>query len=307
MTRHRRRSSAVSESLDLLLDTLCNTFGGVLFIALLVVLMLRPGGRMLGDDGAHDLTADDLQTMARELDVIRAEVGTLRTTLASQDALIARSIPDPRDTAQDELDQLLETVRQAEAEADQMLAEMARVRAETRTNEARLASLEADLAERRGLRDDAQSQLEEARRANQTTVSPGSGELKSTRKRNVGLILRHDRVYVWHRYDRAGNRLGLNTEEFLIVEETAEGLVTLPKRSAGIPIQAESAAAQIRGRLAPFPPARFFLDIVLHPDSFDTFQDFKRTILERGYEYSLILKGDFHSVYDQGGTDGRVQ
>lgn len=307
MMIRRRRSPAASESLELLLDTLCNTFGGVLFIALLVVLMLRPGERMLGDDRAGDSTPDDFEAMARELDVIRAEVDTLRTTLASQELLIAGTIPEDRDEARDELDQALEAVREAEAEADRMLAETARLRAETLANEATLASLESDLAERRGLRDAAQSRLDEARRANQTAVSPGSNELKSTTKRSLGLILRHDRVYVWHRYDRSGNPVGLNTDEFLIVEDTPEGLVTLPKRTAGIPIRGESAAEQLRRRLAPFSPRVFALDIVLHPDSFDTFQDFKRTILELGYQYRLLLKGEFLTVYDRGGTDDRVQ
>ena len=36
-----RKSSASSDSLDLLLDTICNTFGGVLFIAMLVIILLN--------------------------------------------------------------------------------------------------------------------------------------------------------------------------------------------------------------------------------------------------------------------------
>ena len=43
-----RRAAKPQESLELLLDTLCNTFGGVMFIALLIVLesafaRLQPG------------------------------------------------------------------------------------------------------------------------------------------------------------------------------------------------------------------------------------------------------------------------
>lgn len=38
MSKH---GSPTSDSLELLLDTICNTFGGIVFIALLIVVMLR--------------------------------------------------------------------------------------------------------------------------------------------------------------------------------------------------------------------------------------------------------------------------
>ncbi len=34
-----KRSILISQSLDMLLDTMCNTFGGICFIALLVALI----------------------------------------------------------------------------------------------------------------------------------------------------------------------------------------------------------------------------------------------------------------------------
>ena len=34
-----RKAAPVGDSLDLLLDTICNTFGGILFIAMLVVIL----------------------------------------------------------------------------------------------------------------------------------------------------------------------------------------------------------------------------------------------------------------------------
>ena len=40
MTR-RATATAPESSLDLLLDTICNTFGGVVFIAILVVIMVN--------------------------------------------------------------------------------------------------------------------------------------------------------------------------------------------------------------------------------------------------------------------------
>ena len=60
MSRRQRR---VADSLDLLLDTICNTFGGVLFIAMLVMILanlsgtiirFRPGWKTQEPDGPRE-------------------------------------------------------------------------------------------------------------------------------------------------------------------------------------------------------------------------------------------------------------
>ena len=72
-------------------------------------------------------------------------------------------------------------------------------------------------------------------------------------KTYVGLVLQYGRLCVWHRYDAAGNRLGLNTDEFIMLEETADGVVTTPRPSAGIDVDGTAASsAAIRMRLREF-------------------------------------------------------
>ena len=82
-----RRRSAPASSLDLLLDTICITFGGVLFIALLVVLLLQ----MSGNSGANSAVDAEKQQRFLEsqsrLEELRARLKTLRTAAAQQESL----------------------------------------------------------------------------------------------------------------------------------------------------------------------------------------------------------------------------
>src|SRR5687768_3661347 len=90
-----RKSSASSDSLDLLLDTICNTFGGVLFIAMLVIILLN----MSGEKAASVPATPDAQAQlaAAQAEMVRAqtELDQLRRAAAEQ-AKLASQFSDPK-------------------------------------------------------------------------------------------------------------------------------------------------------------------------------------------------------------------
>jgi hypothetical protein len=304
--RHRR-SSGPSDSLDLLLDTICNTFGGVLFLSLLIVLMIRPISQSNAEADASAPSPETLDEMSLDVESLRAEVGALRTTLKIQQSVLDATDATAVASRAEELKRLQEQQQRAVEESDRMLAETAKAIAEARANEAKLAAIDGQLQEKRQEVERAREELEQARRSDPAAPRQGGGELRSTNKRNITLILSYDRVYVWHRYDAYGNRIGLNTDEFVQVERDEDGIRTQPKRTVGIPIKAADAAGAMRRRLAAFPANAFYLEVILHSDTFDTFQDFKRIAIDLNYEYMILLKDDSLPVMDQGGNDKRVQ
>jgi hypothetical protein len=125
-------------------------------------------------------------------------------------------------------------------------------------------------------------------------------------KDSVGVIVRFNRLYVWHNYDALG-RAGLNTDEFVVVENRGTHLVTIPKPYAGVPLGESDSAAQITARLRQFDPSDVYLTVVIWGDSFQSFQTLKNTIVGLGFEYRLMPMADGQSVFDRGGTDSRVQ
>ena len=78
MSRRRRQRTETNSSLDLLLDTICNTFGGIIFLAILVAVLLQFSG------------AAPFETPATTSD---ESVRALETEIAALERSIARRLP----------------------------------------------------------------------------------------------------------------------------------------------------------------------------------------------------------------------
>ena len=63
-----RRRTRKQDSLELLLDTICNTFGGVLFIAILVVMLLQQTGGAPAIPSPAPVSPVELQSLASQME-----------------------------------------------------------------------------------------------------------------------------------------------------------------------------------------------------------------------------------------------
>ena len=88
MSRHRDPES----SLELLLDTMCNTFGGVMFIAIALLVVLSALSKI--DEAVE--TDGDLQELTVKLDELKKETETLRQRNLIRDENIKIIQHDPR-------------------------------------------------------------------------------------------------------------------------------------------------------------------------------------------------------------------
>lgn len=91
-----RRSNEEESSLELLLDTITNTFGGVLFIALLIVLLVRNQGV------SQRMPEPDIEVVAqmvrleRQIERARTEIDTLDELLARQRERLTKQLDGVR-------------------------------------------------------------------------------------------------------------------------------------------------------------------------------------------------------------------
>jgi len=118
----RRRTSHES-SLDLLLDTICNMFGMVIFIAVLAAVLARAGGTQriaeaaaMGDDAAE---LDSIRLAIEELEANDDEIFREKWEMAAEELRQARDYADRLDISISTLEQQL-----ADAESTISLEQM---------------------------------------------------------------------------------------------------------------------------------------------------------------------------------------
>jgi hypothetical protein len=82
----RRRNSRANngDSLDLLLDTICNTFGGIVFISLLVVILANVTGKGASIEPPDQASHTRLVALRRELEAARDKLQRMQSVVQQQ-------------------------------------------------------------------------------------------------------------------------------------------------------------------------------------------------------------------------------
>lgn len=299
------RASTTSSSLELLLDTICNTFGGVLFLAILVCVLLK-NTVVTPAPTTRQVSAQELAALERKSAELTIELeSTLRAT-AQQRRLMAQF------TAPEQAD-ILASFAAASESRDIAVARRVELSGKVLDTRRRIKQIHDELRQ-------LDEQVELAQKARATTEEALQAEIESRTQRGalprvrpsikleVGLVLRFGRIYLWHEYGLNGQRLGLNRDDFVVVEETPDGLVTAPKPYRGLPVtNDEQFNAALARLLDKFDNAEHYLAVLVWPDSFELFEILKRRLVESHFEYRLMPMPWGDSVIDQGGTGGMVQ
>lgn len=280
------RKSAPSDSLDLLLDTICNTFGGILFLAMLVAILTNQVSRDAEPSSPTTETTGELRKLRSELVQSDARLTKLRQAVRQKEDL-ERRFASPESLG------LLESIRSLDESSDdqlkgktEQLAKVAESQAdleEAAREMARLAQLMADAEE--GLKLAKQKLKNETSLRSRTSQIPRQHE---TRKSQIPFFLKAGRLCAYVRRDENGDFVH-NEEETSIVEGD-EGVRFLePIADAGLEIAEDgSNAAEIKERLDTFDKSKHFLSIYVFQDSFTNFEPLKNEIIRSGFEYHLV-------------------
>ena len=291
-----RRRTVSGESLDLLLDTICNTFGGVVFIALLVVLLLRLSPATGGQAGSQAAVLSGIVSewervlgdryeslLASELASVSADDASAEELVESIEALqelmqvefeVKKQLGDAL-VGMIEGEERLATKKQ---QRKRLQSERMRVEKEHEEAVAVLTVLKGEVVELQQRHED----LKEA--VTQAAVLDRQLELPVERQdanSQVSIFLKYGRIYF------PFDDFGVNQDEFSI-ERGWFFNVAKPKPYQGIPVDVNGAASnEITQRLARFPPAECFVHLIVCEDSFEYFQSVKAQLASLGYRYHL--------------------
>lgn len=164
-----KRDRRAKDGMDMLLDTMCNTFGGVCFISLMVAILSAAAPKSADDAEA---AASEAQLTDRETIALRNRRDSLKSAIAIQEDFVKNATTGVVTRAQ--LAKLLETARNNEEELrnlakkrDEYLDELARLKTQSAYSRREAARLERLLAE---LENNAEKPLFDRRRAVRTPV-----------------------------------------------------------------------------------------------------------------------------------------
>jgi len=312
-----RSRDTVDASLELLLDTITNTFGSVLFITMLVAVLLRVSGQSEAERPPLSKT-DQARTEARMAE-LAAEVESLKSTLDSlpvADPATARIEADIVAAAQETARLMADDTAVAASivsEQEAMAALEAQV-AHTQRELERMLPLADEQATRRREAEEGAAALAKAAveldrpvdptRIVQTAQLP---ELVETEKEQIGLLMRYGRIYVMHERSPAGERLGPNQSHFVITMRPDGRQTAKARPDAGHIADGATVNATLRQILARHPADKWVIAIVVNEDSFSQFQSVKSALVDLGYEYEPITARSGDGIWDSGGDSKRGQ
>lgn len=297
------RNEPDSTSLDLLLDTITNTFGGVLFVTILVVLQLRTGQMINEVRSANEPAAHSINALHEELSRKKDEVDLLKQVAGAQRRAISQlSMGD----AQESLRQVIEfRARLQELDAERVRS-LAAIEQEARKAE----QLDSQLADRRSrieLEKQRQEQLEQdiTREKLVRTRTAELPTLRETAKREFPVIVKFGRLYAPYSLDPVSLERTRHLEEFVLIGKENEITRLTPNPLQGIPLDSSESAEDMLGRLwDQFPKEAFYVCGAVWDDSFSEFPALKKALVERGIEYRLIptKEGDMVQEGNVGGA-----
>jgi predicted nucleic acid-binding Zn-ribbon protein len=306
----KKRRSANS-SLELFLDTICNVFGGILFIAILIAIQIQQTEGIIKP--IESSSPEKIAEMRRELDQVSTDIAASKVLF---DALRS-TMPKPKDPAEQELtDQFYElssakgsaAVKKAEL-LDQLLAkekemldwkdkindietmlrqkEMERQKIEKEAEQQQnnhqktktlLATLQSEIDELNRQIAQKEKNLNDhtSRQRNEIVYLPKLRDAGN--KKPEYFVLRFNRFYkVRNRsdFDYTGNYLGI------------------PKRNRGIPVEnTEESKRQIQSLFQSNVSNREFLSVFVYGDSADQWYIVRDLIVTARFEYELTPTAD---------------
>ena len=290
----KRKSGSSGDSLDLLLDTICNTFGGILFISMLVVILVNAASQDVSSSLPTQVDHQRLVESRRQLSDMTIKLDSLRLAVRQTEQLRDRFTDAEGQAVIDDLQVLQDTTELLHETRDASLWELAET--QELINETARETARLRVAMRNAQQDLAatQRQLEsEVALRSRTSKLPRQ---KTTTRQQAPFFLKAGRLCSYANVDSRGN-LSRNETEVRLLEEGGKTFA-VPVGGAGLMVKPDgSNVDEVTRRLEPFDESKYFIAIVVWDDSFEQFQIIKDAAVRGNYEYQLIPMSRDEKIY----------
>jgi len=295
----RRRHFHNDSSLELLLDTITNAFGGILFLALLIVVLLQNTSKT--PDTLPNVSRTTLSELRSTFQHLEAKVAPLLLEVEAREA-IATNLADPTlETILLKLTQMREERIELIADTSAAQENISRLQGQSDALDEKGAQLSAEIEAVGVALGVAQKSLEEER-ARRKINSPFPEERASS-KSHIAVTVRYGRWYV----DRSPTGEA-NLDDFAVLDSSGKYLTITPKPYRGIPIiESDRLSRRLEQYLSTQNPSLHYIEIAIWDDSFDEFQPLRDFLVKRGFEYRLVVVTRGDEVSEGYVPDAKVQ
>lgn len=319
----KRNSNTNGDSLDLLLDTLTNSFGAFLLVALLIALLVTDTSQSEAAPTVEQLqvlknlefeiesTLQQSANLQKRIDFIYAEVKKLPETISEEEVHLLKGqlaeIIELQEAQAEALNQIIElndaiiqltdkiadkkelTKREHKLQEriDKIIQEQTEkirdIKQELESSQSLLISLKQQLAKKQA----------DAGKQNRQVLFP---RVSSTNAQQFTLVLKASRLYTFEQENLVRSNTG-----FIQIENNRYRL----KKGVNVSNE-EDIAAGLNARLAGASVNSHYITIFVWDDSFSSWNAIRAELTRRGYKYELTPM-DNTQVIVLGNFQGRVQ
>jgi predicted Holliday junction resolvase-like endonuclease len=275
----RRRSSGEVDSLELLLDTICNMFGGIIFITILVVILTSAQTtqvRKQSESAVADLNrqnrADELKSQIEDQQAALADIQKTREILSDNSSANLEQKTTRLQQSREEITRRAETARRWLKEYEAM-ASSQDVEVQSRLDNAqkRVAALEVEV-----------NAVQSAH-----TVETRLPLERRTNRKQMLMLLRGNKAF-WIPLGRASTLIDHRFGQDVQIDDMVTRIIIRPKAGGGSWCQGNldqvPLFAEIIRRAE---PQDYFFDLYVAGDSIEAFHAIKSWALHKGYRYNV--------------------
>jgi hypothetical protein len=299
----RRVRGSQSSSLDLFLDTICNTFGGIMFLAILLSVLVQMRSKQKEEpkpDSSVPVSSAEYEQIVTRLQTVSEQ----RSQLLSLVSTIKIDQPSIEDA---ELSQIQKSVEERSKKLDKAISDQQALATELAKQLKSNAQMVEEMDKIKKQLIEAQAALEVETKALDKALDDQMEvlklpQVKSSNKRNLVILMRYGKVYFLM------NELSVEPDDkdIAIVKLAGGSFTANPKQGSGYRLPENTIS--VEKLLRRNSPGLVVYSVIVWPDSFAEFAGLKNLLINIGFQYDLQPITDLPSCpFTRGASSPRVQ
>ncbi len=294
----RRRSPIANDSMDLLLDTITNTFGGILLLALLLVLLIRQtSDPKISPQATSPARIQQIEARLQELSAVRE---SLQQSIAAQQITTQLTADKVSEELIAQLSTTAKELGRAKAVEAEQAAQANQMQRELDEHAAQMSQMQAELSKLLSELSHAEDVVKQEQAARTRTMDLPREE--ETYKPTFVVVVKNNQLHLLR--DESGPAaFNVNAAHFEKCSPSEADVVL--SSGDGFRVRSNSGVtmetAELIAALSKIDASDYFLTIVIAPDSFEKFTNLRAACVQLGLEHRILPVDDF-PVYETRGA-----